>query len=83
MWRPVSGPGAGPLDERLMEMADNLSRAAALVQRYRRDVQPTTPDARADIAAARSRVMHVLYVGAHGTALAVTEYRRVLNDQQA
>jgi hypothetical protein len=36
-------PGLGPMDERLLEIARNLSRAADLVERYGQDVQPTTP----------------------------------------
>ncbi|HEX8509331.1 MAG TPA: hypothetical protein VF635_07525, partial [Propionibacteriaceae bacterium] len=65
-------PGQGPTDERLEQVAYNLSRAAVLVERHGRDVQPTTPETRADIAAARSRVMHTLYVAAHGTSMAVS-----------
>ena len=34
-------PGPGPVDERLTQMAYNLSRAAFLVQRYGRDVHPS------------------------------------------
>ena len=34
-------PGSGPMDERLTQMAYNLSRAAFLVQRYGRDVHPS------------------------------------------
>jgi hypothetical protein len=67
-------PGQGPMDERLSQMAYNLSRAAFLVKRYGRDVQPLTDKSRADIAAARSRVIHALYVGAHGTRVALTEH---------
>jgi hypothetical protein len=67
-------PGPGPMDERLSQMAHNLSRAAFLVKRYGRDVQPLTVESGADIAAARSRVMHALYVGAHGTTVALTEH---------
>jgi hypothetical protein len=44
-------------------------------------VQPTSADARADIAAARARVMHTLYVGAHGTAVALREYATDLRDR--
>jgi hypothetical protein len=62
------------MDERLTQMAYNLSRATYLVKRYGRDVQPLTTESRADITAARSRVMHALYVGAHGTRATLTEY---------
>jgi hypothetical protein len=67
-------PDPGPMDERLSQMAYNLSRAAFLVKRYGRDVQPFTVQSRADITAARSRLMHALYVGAHGTRVALTEH---------
>jgi hypothetical protein len=72
-------PGPGPMDERLSQMAHNLSRAAFLVKRYGRDVQPLTVESRADIAAARSRVMHALYVGAHGTRVTLTEHVKELH----
>src|SRR5215212_8008867 len=74
-------PGPGPTDERLLQVAHNLSRARILVERYGGDVQPTTADVRADIAAARARIMHTLYVAAHGTALAITEHTKDLQDQ--
>ncbi len=74
-------PGSGPTDERLSQVAYNLARAANLVERFGRDVQPTTPEIRGDIAAACSRVMHALYVGAHGTSVALIEYQKSLRDQ--
>jgi hypothetical protein len=74
-------PGPGPQDQRLLEIARNLSRARDLVERYGRDVQPTGDEARADIAAARARVMHTLYVGAHGTAVALRDYANDLGDR--
>ena len=64
-------PGPGPQDERLLEVGANLARAAFLVERYGRDVQPTTPAVRADLAAARARVVHTLYVATHATTTAV------------
>src|SRR5215212_5211746 len=73
-------PGPGPTDERLLQIARNLSRARILVERYGGDVQPTTADVRADIAAARARIMHTLYVAAHGTAVAITEHSKGLQD---
>jgi hypothetical protein len=74
-------PGPGPQDQHLLEIAHNLSRAGELVERYGGDVQPTSADARADIAAARARVMHTLYVGAHGTAVALRDYAADLRDR--
>jgi hypothetical protein len=75
-------PGPGPIDERLSQMAHNLSRAAFLVKRYGRDVQPLTVESRADIAAARSRVMHVLYVGAHGMRVTLIEHVKDLQHRR-
>jgi hypothetical protein len=74
-------PGLGPMDERLLEIARNLSRAADLVERLGRDVEPTSAEARADITAARARVMHTLYVAAHGAAVALVEYANDLRDR--
>ena len=54
---------------------------ADLVERYGQDVQPTSAETRADIAAARARVMHTLYVAAHGTAVALREYANDLRDR--
>lgn len=74
----ASWPGPGPQDGRLLEIGANLARAAFLVERYGRDVQPTTAAARADLAAAQARIVHVLYVSTHATTLAV----RLQLDQQ-
>jgi hypothetical protein len=74
-------PGLEPMDERLLEIARNLSRAADLVERYGQDVQPTSAETRADITAARARVMHTLYVAAHGTAVALGEYANDLRNR--
>ncbi|HEX8510537.1 MAG TPA: hypothetical protein VF635_13710, partial [Propionibacteriaceae bacterium] len=51
------------------------------VERHGRDVRPTTPDARADIAAAQARIMHTLYVASHGTSVAAANYAKDLHDQ--
>jgi hypothetical protein len=74
-------PGPGPQDQRLLEIAHNLSHTRDLIERYGRDVQPTSAEARTDIAAARARVMHTLYVGAHGTAVALRDYVADLRDR--
>jgi hypothetical protein len=71
-------PGSGPMDDRLLEIARNLSRAADLVERYGQDVQPTDAEKRADIAAAHARTVHTLYMGAHATAVALGEYAKDL-----
>ena len=75
-------PGPGPTDERLAQVAYDLARAAVLIERHGRDVKPTTPESRADIAAARARVMHTLYVAVHGTSVAVAGYTKELQNQR-
>jgi hypothetical protein len=75
-------PRPGHQDQRLLEIARNLSRARDSVERHGRDVQPTSAEAQADIAAARARIMHTLYVGAHGTAVALREYADDLRDRR-
>ena len=74
-------PGPGPGDQRLLEIARNLSHARALVERYGRDVPPTGAEARADVGAARARLMHTLYVAAHGTAVALRDHATDLRDR--
>src|SRR5215216_6726420 len=74
-------PGPGPTDQRLLQIAHNLSRARILVERYGGDVQPTTAEVRGDLVAARARIMHTLYVAAHGTSVAITEHSKDLQDQ--
>jgi hypothetical protein len=74
-------PRAVPQDQHLLEIARNLLRARELVERYGGDMQSTGADARADIAAARARIMHTLYVGAYGIAVALREYANDLRDR--
>ncbi|WP_152185740.1 hypothetical protein [Segeticoccus rhizosphaerae] len=74
-------PGPGPSHERLLTISDNLARATELVDRYCGDVRPTTDPVRADLAAARMRVMHTLYVGSHAVGVAVQQHHRDLQDR--
>lgn len=69
-------PGSGAANERMLEISSNLTRAALLVERYGRDVQPTSPAVRADIAAAHARLLHTLYLTAHSTSVAVQAWLR-------
>lgn len=69
-------PGEGPSDERLLTVAESFSRAADLVTRYHRRTRPLAPAVRADLDAARMRIMHILYVGSHGVGLALREHVR-------
>lgn len=70
-------PGGGPPDPRLAAMAGNLDRAGELV-RAAHPGRPTRAQTRDDLAAARTRLMHGLYLGAHGVALAVRSRVREL-----
>lgn len=63
-------PGAGPAGEQLAIMAENLGRAAELVQRAE-PASPDRADTLADLGAAKARLMHALYLGSHGVAVAL------------
>ena len=67
---------AGTQRPRLLQIAHNLSRARILIEGFGGDVQPTTAEVRGDIAAARARIMHTLYVAAHGTAVVIAEHTK-------
>lgn len=64
-------PGPGALHPGLLEMTTTLDRAAQLVDRWSGDVQLLRPEVRADIGAARVRVMHSVWVGAHAGIVAL------------
>jgi hypothetical protein len=64
-------PGQGPTDERLIQIADNLSRARHMVEPHSRPAQQASPETRRDIQDLHGHVMHTLYVAAHGTAVAL------------
>lgn len=72
----VGWPGDGPADGRLLRIAETFIRAAALVDRFH--TQPPRPGllsvVRADVLAARTRVIHTLHVASHGTGLAVRQH---------
>lgn len=59
-------PGPCPADDRLLTVCENDTTAAELLLRRRTDVRPMRPKVAADLEAAKARLMHVLYVGAHG-----------------
>jgi hypothetical protein len=67
-------PGDGPADERLLHVAETLTRAADLIGRRGGHIRPTDTAVRADLDAARMRIMHTLYVGAHGVGVAAREH---------
>ena len=67
-------PGDGPADERLLHVAETLTRAADLIGRRGGHIRPTDTAVRADLDAARMRIMHTLYVGAHGVGVAARQH---------
>jgi hypothetical protein len=75
-------PGHGPTDERLTQIANNLSLAATLVERRNASPsQPTAPQMQADNQDLHGQVIHTLYVAAHGTAVALRAYVTDLQDR--
>ncbi len=76
-------PGAGPGHEGLWQIADDLARAASLVQGHTATGMPADPPAQADLAATKARLMHTLYIASHGVLVAVGDYRNSLQDVYA
>ena len=74
-------PGQGPTDERLTQIADNLPRARNLVDRSGRPPQPTTSTMQAGSQDAHRQVVHMLYVAAHGTTVALSGYVKDLQSR--
>jgi hypothetical protein len=64
-------PGQGPTDERLMQIAENLSRARQMVEPHDPPSQQAAVDTQRDIQDLQGQVMHTLYVAAHGTVVAL------------
>jgi hypothetical protein len=64
-------PGQGPTDERLTQIADNLSRARHLIEPHGRPSQQAAPATQGAIQDLHGQVMHTLYAAAHGTAVAL------------
>jgi hypothetical protein len=69
-------PGDGPAHERLLHVAETFARAADLIDRRGGDIGPTDPAVRADLDAARMRIMHTLYLGAHAVTVATQQHVR-------
>jgi hypothetical protein len=67
-------PGDGPSDERLLRVAETFTRAADLIGRRGGHIGPTDPAIRADLDAARMRIMHTLYVSAHSVGVAARQH---------
>jgi len=72
-------PGAGEPDQRLLGIAEDFGAVRDLVAKHanpQRGVRSV--EEMRDVHAARTRIMHVLYVGAHSVAVAVREHVRGL-----
>ncbi len=74
----VGWPGDGPPEERLLRIAETFLRAATLIDRRHTGTTRAEllPVIRADVAAARTRIIHTLHVASHGTGLAVRQHVR-------
>ena len=71
-------PGDGPVDDRLLTIAGHLVRAHDLIERRLRATGPLSSSATQDAAAARTRVLHTLYVTSHAVSLATRAEARDL-----
>jgi len=69
-------PGIGASDPRATQIADTLSRAARLVERYAGEIPAERAAVRQDLDAARTRIMHGLYVAAHAVGVALHQHGR-------
>jgi hypothetical protein len=67
-------PGHGPTDDHVTEIAGNLSRARHLIERDGRPSGPATASRQGVTPDIHGQVMHMLYVAAHGTAVALGGY---------
>jgi hypothetical protein len=66
-------PGAGAGDYRMHDITDNLTRARHLVDKYGSEIAPDEPRVQKDLEAARTRVVHTLYIATHGVVVALNE----------
>lgn len=68
----------GPVDRHFLAIAGDLTRAHDLIDQHLRRDRAPTPDVLADAAAARTRVLHALYVGSHAIQVAARAQTRDL-----
>jgi hypothetical protein len=66
-------PGQGPTNPRVDQMTQTLRNVAALVRRYGAEIPHEQPVAHRDLEAARTRIMHGLYLTAHAVTVALHE----------
>lgn len=71
-------PGAGEGDPHLERVVENLSRAAEMISARRHPTAPLSELGHLDSEAARTRIMHVVYVASHGVGQALWQYNRDL-----
>lgn len=81
-WVPWPGFGTGPQDDRLLRIASNFDTARRLVTSQ--DPAPSASrEVQADVTAARTRVLHTLFVASHGVGLAIGQHVRDLEARRA
>jgi len=71
----------GGYDDQLLAIADSYARAGELVAKYPSQDGQQTREQREDVQAARTRIMHTLYVTAHAVTVALTNDLRDYHDQ--
>lgn len=76
-------PGEGPADQRHLDIAAGFARAEDLITRHRTPEPPLNALELSDLAAARTRIMHTLYIGSHGVHVAVGRHLRELEAKLA
>jgi hypothetical protein len=81
--RARTWPGAGSVDDRALRVTATIDQAAGLVQRYGAEVAAERGDVRRDIQAARTRLMHGVYLTAHAIGVALHQRGRDLRRDAA
>jgi hypothetical protein len=71
-------PGRGPRDEAWEQIASNFGQARRLLQQQPVASEAASTDAQIDPTAPSSQILHVLYVAADATTVALTEYQHDL-----
>lgn len=69
-------PEQGPIDRRLVRLADGLREVEGLIRRYGAELPLHRVDVYRDLEAARTRVMHALYITAHAVSVSLHAHGR-------